>query len=149
MKTTQTPVVHIVCRNGNDFDVLLGDRVSDRLCFDEMLGQVAVLLASRNVTIRERVGSGTPLYRMFSADELVERMARYAKPEAAARARAAERAAEVRDAARYRRLCQLIGDEPWTFHAESAAHLTEHLDAELTPRTGGVVDSEFPAVAAP
>jgi hypothetical protein len=33
--------ITIVCHGGNDFDVHEGERYSGRLCWDEMLGQIA------------------------------------------------------------------------------------------------------------
>lgn len=41
MNATRT--ITIVCRGPNDFDVFEGEAFTDRLCWDEMLGQIAEL----------------------------------------------------------------------------------------------------------
>lgn len=56
--TTRT--ITIVMRTGNDFDVFEGERFSGRLCWDEMLGQVASMTHPK---INE------PRYRMLTHDE--------------------------------------------------------------------------------
>jgi hypothetical protein len=52
-------IITIVCRAGNDFDVHEGERFADRLCWDEMLGQVATMTLSRE----------GPLYPMQTSEE--------------------------------------------------------------------------------
>lgn len=135
-KTPQTPVVQIYCRDG-EFDIVVGESITDRLCFDEMLGQVVALTIPMCGTLASRVASGQPLFRMYTPEDLV---ARAEKHNAAMARNATLRTAEDEqrqsdrvDAARYRKLCELVGDGPWDLSVRSAARLTQHLDDELKP----------------
>lgn len=60
-----TRTITIVCREGNDFDIVDGERVCDRLCWDEMLGTIAELTHPR---------IGQARYRMTDADGIVARI---------------------------------------------------------------------------
>lgn len=69
-------VITIYARGPNDFDVQEGERICDRLCWDEMLGQVASLTHPDITRAR---------YHMLTPEERTEREERRAASVAAYR----------------------------------------------------------------
>lgn len=68
MKAPRT--ITIVCKDGNHFDVHEGERYSDRLCWEEMLGQIATLT---------HPSINAPRFRMDTPDEHAAYRARWEK----------------------------------------------------------------------
>jgi hypothetical protein len=66
-------IITIVCRGGNDFDVFEGERFCNRLCWDEMLGQLAELTHPKL----------DHSYGMKTANEHVDRMMQHSERMAA------------------------------------------------------------------
>lgn len=62
--------ITIIARGGNDFDVQEGERYCDRLCWEEMLGQIATMTHPAINVAR---------FPMLLPDEHAARRARYAR----------------------------------------------------------------------
>lgn len=63
-----TRTITIVVHDGNSFDVFEGDRCADRLCWDEMLGQIASMTHPAISKVR---------YAALTPEEREERTARW------------------------------------------------------------------------
>lgn len=69
-KPKQTITIEVF--SGNNFTVRIDDLFADRLCWDEMLGQIASLTHPKIKEVR---------YQMKTADEHAEWLARMSRPE--------------------------------------------------------------------